>query len=196
MRVNKHFGVLMKTTCQSKLFFWTKIFIAVHLNLLYQLPQVFSYYAGHLEFTFWLPGINCRADYWCANSQIFSCSIQLYWYSIFINIWSARHLEFTFWFPGIIITDNQCAGHLESTFGLPGIYATDNQSAGHLEFRFWLPGCRPWSQCPFFNVCNLLSCYHNDGILISQYQGAMLRNNVKLFWQFFVNFSIIIRTRL
>ena len=46
-----------------------------------------------------------------------------------------------------------------------------------------------------FNVCNLFSCYHNGRILICQYQGVMLRGNVKLFCQFFVNF-LIIRTRL
>ena len=46
----------MKTTRHSKLFFWTKIFIAIHLDSLYQFPQVVFYNDGHLEFTFWLPG--------------------------------------------------------------------------------------------------------------------------------------------
>ena len=45
----------------------------------------------------------------------------------------------------------------------------------------------------FFNVCNLLSCYHNGRILICRYQGVMLGKKVKLF---FVNFAIIIRARL
>ena len=48
----------------------------------------------------------------------------------------------------------------------------------------------------FFNVCNLLSCYHNSRTLICRYQEVMLKNNVELFCQLFVNFSITIRTRL
>ena len=38
------------------------------------------------------------------------------------------------------------------------------------------------------NVCGLLSCYYSGRILICRYQGVMLRNNVKFFCQFFVNF--------
>ena len=48
----------------------------------------------------------------------------------------------------------------------------------------------------FTNVCNLLLCYHNDRILICRYQGVMLTNNVKLFWEILVNLSVIIKARL
>ena len=52
------------------------------------------------------------------------------------------------------------------------------------------------SACHFANVCNLLSCYHNGRILISRYQGVMLRKNDMLFWKFFLNLSAIIWARL
>ena len=43
---------------------------------------------------------------------------------------------------------------------------------------------------------NLLSCYHNGRIVICQFQGVTLRNNDKLFWEFFVNLSAVIREML
>ena len=43
---------------------------------------------------------------------------------------------------------------------------------------------------------NLLSCYNNGRIFICRYQGVILRNNDMLFWEFFVNLSVIIRPRL
>ena len=48
----------------------------------------------------------------------------------------------------------------------------------------------------FTNVCNLLSCYHNGRIVICRYQGVTLRNNNKLFWEFFLNLSAVIRAML
>ena len=48
----------------------------------------------------------------------------------------------------------------------------------------------------FTNVHNLLSCYHNVRIVICRYQGVTLRNNDKLFREFFVNLSAVIRARL
>ena len=47
-----------------------------------------------------------------------------------------------------------------------------------------------------FNVCNLLLRYHNGRSLIGRYQGFMFWNNAKLFCQFFINFLLIIRTKL
>ena len=48
----------------------------------------------------------------------------------------------------------------------------------------------------FTNVYNLLSCYHNGRIVICRFQGVTLRNNDKLFWEFFVNLSSVIKAML
>ena len=53
--------------------------------------------------------------------------------------------------------------------------------------------CTSFSWCHVYNV---LSCYHNRRIFICRYQGVMLRNNDMLFWEFFLNFSAIIETKV
>ena len=141
--VSKSFGILMKTTSQSKLFFEQKSSLPFRFT-----PSIpASFFRQCRIFKIYVLVTRHKSQYWHLMCQaarpleftLWSPDIYCYWYSIVTNIWSAEHLDFTFWLASIIVTDNQSAGRLESTFGLAGIIVTDNQSVGHLEFTFWLP---------------------------------------------------------